>query len=207
MAQFALITILIVAPTQALRVGLRALLATDDLRVVGESAALAGPPEVDIVVAADDGLLPGLVRAAGDDARFSVLALTDDDRAAVLLRDAPLAGWGLAPRDTDAAGLQAAVRAVAQGLVVLPPEHARRLVAPRAPGVALAGPPAESLTPREREVLELLSQGLPNKLIAQRLQISEHTVKFHISSIFAKLGASSRTDAISRGARLGLITL
>lgn len=67
--------------------------------------------------------------------------------------------------------------------------------------------PVEALTAREREVLELLSRGLPNKLIARKLQISEHTVKFHVSSIYAKLGASSRTDAISRGVRRGLITL
>ena len=67
--------------------------------------------------------------------------------------------------------------------------------------------PDETLTFREREVLELLSRGLPNKLIARRLQISEHTVKFHVSSIYAKLGASSRTDAVSRGVRRGLITL
>ncbi len=67
--------------------------------------------------------------------------------------------------------------------------------------------PVEALTTREREVLELLSRGLPNKLIARRLQISEHTVKFHVSSIYAKLGASSRTDAVSRGVRRGLITL
>ncbi|HEX9132837.1 MAG TPA: response regulator transcription factor [Ktedonobacteraceae bacterium] len=67
--------------------------------------------------------------------------------------------------------------------------------------------PDEALTAREREVLELLSRGLPNKLIARRLQISEHTVKFHVSSIYAKLGATSRTDAVSRGVRRGLITI
>jgi NarL family two-component system response regulator YdfI len=67
--------------------------------------------------------------------------------------------------------------------------------------------PDEALTTREREVLELLSRGLPNKLIARRLQISEHTVKFHVSSIYTKLGATSRTDAVSRGVRRGLITL
>lgn len=67
--------------------------------------------------------------------------------------------------------------------------------------------PGEALTVREREVLELLSRGLPNKLIARRLQISEHTVKFHVSSTYAKLGATSRTDAVSRGVRRGLITI
>jgi DNA-binding NarL/FixJ family response regulator len=63
------------------------------------------------------------------------------------------------------------------------------------------------LTGREQEVLQLLSQGLSNKLIARQLQISEHTVKFHVSALYTKLEASSRTEAISRGARLGLITL
>ena len=65
----------------------------------------------------------------------------------------------------------------------------------------------EALTPREREVLEVLAQGLSNRAIASRLAISEHTVKFHVSSIFAKLGAENRTDAVRRGVRLGLIVL
>ena len=65
----------------------------------------------------------------------------------------------------------------------------------------------EPLTPREIEVLELLAEGLPNKAIADRLKISDQTVKFHVSSISAKLGAVNRTDAVRRAARRGLITL
>lgn len=65
----------------------------------------------------------------------------------------------------------------------------------------------EALTPRELEVLEVLAEGLSNRAIALRLHISEHTVKFHVSAIFAKLGAENRTDAVRRGVRLGLITL
>jgi len=65
----------------------------------------------------------------------------------------------------------------------------------------------EPLSGRGREVLEHLSQGLSNKMIARQLGISEHTVKFHVSSLYTKLGASSRADAVSRGARRGLITL
>ncbi|MBD5654809.1 MAG: response regulator transcription factor, partial [Candidatus Eremiobacteraeota bacterium] len=65
----------------------------------------------------------------------------------------------------------------------------------------------ESLTARERGVLDELARGIPNKIIAARLGISEHTVKFHIASIFAKLAVSSRTEAVARGARLGLIML
>jgi len=65
----------------------------------------------------------------------------------------------------------------------------------------------ESLTPREIEVLELLAEGLPNKAIAARLGISDQTVKFHVSSICGKLGASNRTAAVRRAVRRGLITL
>ncbi|HMB79717.1 MAG TPA: response regulator transcription factor [Vicinamibacterales bacterium] len=65
----------------------------------------------------------------------------------------------------------------------------------------------EPLTPREVQVLELLAEGLPNKAIAARLQISDQTVKFHVSSISGKLGAKNRTDAVRRAVRRGLITL
>ncbi len=119
-------------------------------------------------------------------------------------------GWGVVPADASTAQLQAAVAAAAQGLTALPTALAEQLLEQRAV-VELSNidttSPDEALTAREREVLELLSQGLPNKLIARRLQISEHTVKFHVSSIYAKLGATSRTDAVSRGVRRGLITL
>jgi DNA-binding NarL/FixJ family response regulator len=90
---------------------------------------------------------------------------------------------------------------------VLPAPLAEQLLGQRGPVTVPALDQADPLTAREREVLQLVSQGLSNKLIARELQVSEHTVKFHISSIFAKLGAASRTDAISRGARQGLITL
>jgi DNA-binding NarL/FixJ family response regulator len=65
----------------------------------------------------------------------------------------------------------------------------------------------ETLTPREVQVLELLAEGLPNKAIAERLGISDQTVKFHVSSISGKLGAANRTDAVRRAVRRGLITL
>jgi DNA-binding NarL/FixJ family response regulator len=68
-------------------------------------------------------------------------------------------------------------------------------------------PLEEHLTPRELDVLEVLAEGLSNRAIAARLQISEHTVKFHVASIFAKLRAENRTDAVLRGVRQGLVTL
>ena len=71
----------------------------------------------------------------------------------------------------------------------------------------MPGRPMEELTPRELEVLRLLAEGLPNKTIAHRLDISEHTVKFHVNSILSKLGAHSRTEAVINATRLGLILL
>jgi DNA-binding NarL/FixJ family response regulator len=71
----------------------------------------------------------------------------------------------------------------------------------------LPQPPAEELTPRELEVLQLLAEGLSNKAIAYRLDISEHTVKFHVNAILGKLSAQSRTEAVVQATRLGLIIL
>ena len=104
--------------------------------------------------------------------------------------------------------MQAAVEAATQGLVVLSPQLVEEVASEtETVAIADAGEPADNLlTAREQEVLDLISQGLPNKLIANSLGISEHTVKFHVSSIYAKLGASNRTEAISRGARRGLVS-
>ena len=70
-----------------------------------------------------------------------------------------------------------------------------------------ADPPLETLTAREHDVLALVADGLSNRDIAGRLGISEHTVKFHLASIFGKLGVSTRTEAVQRGLRLGVIDI
>jgi DNA-binding NarL/FixJ family response regulator len=206
-----MIRVLIAAPAPALRAGLRALIATAELQIVGETATPAAPggdlEPVDVLLLADADLLADTARIIPADARLAMLLLAGDGRAAGLLRALPLAGWGILPLDSGAAELQAALAAVARGLVVLPAPLAEQLLVQRGPIAVPALEQADPLTAREREVLQLISQGLSNKLIARELQVSEHTVKFHISSIFAKLGAASRTDAISRGARQGLIAL
>jgi two-component system, NarL family, nitrate/nitrite response regulator NarL len=109
---------------------------------------------------------------------------------------------GVLTRTTRAEELAAAVAAAAEGLWVLDPSLGSRLVRATEPRGE-----AEPLTPREREVLSLLSQGLANKAIAARLGISEHTAKFHVNAILAKLGVDSRAEAIVRAARLGLVVL
>ncbi len=108
----------------------------------------------------------------------------------------------LADRITESA-LVAAILTVAAGLVVLDPEAIDRFY----PQPQVMANPGLNLTPREIEVLVRLGAGLSNKAIAQSLYISEHTVKFHISSIFQKLGVSTRTEAVTVGVRLGLILL
>lgn len=194
--------VFIVAATPALRAGLRALLAGAAVEVAGEAAAAVVAPAADVVLAAGDEAAPtarALARAEGG----ALVALSDDAGLAAMLAELPLRGWAIVMSDASGEELAAAVAAAAQGLVALPRAWAGRLNQARQPGE----PPGDPLTARELEVLALLSQGLPNKQIAGRLQISEHTVKFHIASIFGKLGAASRTEAVSIGARQGLITL
>ena len=93
-----------------------------------------------------------------------------------------------------------ALQAVARGLVVMDPGFHRVRA-------TVAAARMEALTPREVEVLALLATGLPNKLIAHHLGISEHTAKFHVTAVMTKLGASSRTDAVIRAARRGMVAL
>jgi two-component system nitrate/nitrite response regulator NarL len=107
---------------------------------------------------------------------------------------------GLLRRDTTPEPLLAALGAVLAGLLVLDPALGGSLA-------TRAAPPAADLTPREVEVLALLAEGLANRAIAQRLAISEHTVKFHLNAILGKLGAQSRTEAVVLAIRLGLITV
>jgi DNA-binding NarL/FixJ family response regulator len=99
----------------------------------------------------------------------------------------------------DAGQILAAIKSVALGLSVLDPA-----LAPETPE---DDTPIEELTHRESEVLRLLADGLGNRDIAARLSISEHTIKFHIHSILGKLGVASRTEAVTRGLRSGLIEL
>jgi DNA-binding NarL/FixJ family response regulator len=208
-----MIRVLVAAPTPLLRAGLHTMLATPEIQVVGETSTpeqLANePPGVDVVVV-HEALAEEAARLLGPRGEPSpaLIVLSEDERLAATLRRLPLRSWGLVPPAATAAELQAAVAAAAQGLIVLAQPLGERLLGGRAVTAALAAEPGdEALTAREHEVLNLLGQGLSNKQIARRLEISEHTVKFHVSSLYAKLGAASRTDAVSRGARRGLITL
>ena len=202
--------VLIVADDPLVRAGLAGLLAEQPgCQVVGQVPSEAA--EAGIIVAfRPDVLLWDL----GWDPQTSLEHLSElaaPQPLLVLLNDQAHAreAWaagarGLLPRDSSAESLRAALMAVAEGLAVVDPEWAGALLPA---GEEAPVSPLGELTRREREVLQLLAEGLPNKTIASRLSISEHTVKFHVNAIMGKLGAQSRTDAVVRGTRAGFILL
>ena len=206
--------VFVVASSPVMRAGLRSMLAAvdgADVEVVGQAAGLAGAElepalsGADVVLLADEELLEeaALALADGEDVRQALLVLSDDEDAVGKLRSLPLRGWGVVPPNAPPEELGAAAAAVGRGLVVLPQSLTERLLGTPTVVEALTEP----LTAREDEVLALLGRGLPNKLIARELNISEHTVKFHVSSVYAKLGVTNRAEAVSQGARRGLISL
>ena len=204
-----MIRVFVAATTAALRLALRARLDGPGLAVVGDGPTPDGAPaDVDVVVIGHGEQLLVSADALAELGARAVVALADDERPARALHGLPLRGWAIVSRDASAAELRAATAAAAQGFVFLPAAMSARLLPMRAPTPAAPAEGAlEPLTPREREVLELLAHGLSNRQIAERLGISEHTAKFHVASISGKLGAASRTEAVSRGVRRGLITL
>jgi DNA-binding NarL/FixJ family response regulator len=114
-----------------------------------------------------------------------------------------LGARGVVERRVDATRLEAALRAVRAGLAIVDAAFTDTLLLVESEPET----PPTDLTAREREVLELLAAGLSNRAIGERLSISEHTAKFHVNAIRQKLGASTRTEAVVRAARLGLILL
>ena len=153
-----------------------------------------------------------LVVAVGDaEARRTLRALRGRP-GAVALSEQPALLWTPAwrtlglraalPLHATPEELNGAVRAVHAGLLAV---HAEALSPPRAAATAPA--PGLALTSREREILELIAEGANNRRIAARLAISRHTVKFHVASVLAKLGARSRTEAVTLALRAGLLTV
>lgn len=209
--------VFIVAVSPLTRAGLESLLVARGVLVTGSSASLESLAE-QIVDSEPDVVLLEISR---DNAEEILDALIQSELvsevAVVVLMDEVPPGWvaqalragvrGILPAEVPPDQLIAALGAAASGLLTV---HRGELasVLPEAP-VALRPQDelAEPLTPREREVLQMLASGIVNKQIAERLSISEHTVKFHVASILGKLGASTRTQAVSLGIRHGLVLL
>jgi NarL family two-component system response regulator YdfI len=213
------IRVFIVAASPLARSGLQQLLASPEIEIVGSAvdldsaAGLLSEPEAEpdvIVVDAsrESGVnVAGLSAASADigaDIPIVVLESGDNAAAADLLRQGARA---ILPAGISPGELIAALRAVASGLIVL---HQSTLGA--LPHAAVNTSRAteeftEALTKREREVLQMLAAGLGNKEIAAKLNISDHTAKFHVGSILGKLGAASRAEAVAMGIRRGLVLL
>lgn len=198
-----MIRVSIVADTLARARTLADLLAEDERLDIIEARAVSGGIEHAPTGMADVILAAGLLRSHIPDAGPPVVVMAD--------RPVEQARFGREvrawlPGNCSAAELAAALFAVANDLVVLTPDQSKRWLRPSSTeeheSIAV-----EALTPRELQVLRMLADGLGNKEIAQQLGISEHTAKFHVAQILAKLGANSRAEAVALGMRRGLVPI
>jgi two-component system, NarL family, response regulator LiaR len=207
------VRVLLVDDHLVVRQGLRAFLQLQpDIEVVGEAAggeaalaaAAAASPDVvlmDLLMPDGDGISAiRALAAAAPGARVLVLSSFDDDERVFAAMQAGAAGYLL--KDVSPDALADAIRDVRRGRPALHPDVAARLMRRVADP---AGAAVEQLTPREREVLQLVVEGYANKQIARRLRITEKTVKTHVSSILQKLGVPDRTAAAVLALRQGLV--
>lgn len=191
-----MIRVLLDVSSPALRAGLRALLSSDKtIKVVND--LMNEDLEADVIIMsashasrADNGL---------SDSPSAAILLLGDDPLNIREMKRSARAWGILPAESSAEELSAAVHALSQGLVV--GTSALLFESENEP------PSRGPLTERESEILGLLSKGLANKQIANALGISEHTVKFHVSSIYQKLNVTNRTEAMREGLRGGWIAL
>lgn len=206
-----MIRVMIAAASMALRMGLRALLQSaadsESLSIAAEAASLGVPlPDVDVILAA--GELEIHIPPSEAERLPALLVLARDAEAAqTLLQNWPGQLWGAVEENSGSEELRAAVNALGQGLSTGSPALLKSLLILQASQSDIHDGLNTPLTPREREVLQHLAQGLANKQISVVLGISEHTVKFHISAIYNKLGVSSRTEAVRAGVKQGLVSL
>ncbi len=212
-----MIRVFIVAASPLIRAGLQSMLVDSRVDIAGSAAdfeTISGhlvdvePDVVLVEVAADaqEELLNALEDAEVAQ-EYAVIVLSAQPRAASLSKALRAGVRAVLPRDATPEQLRAALEAAAAGLVVVHPSELDTVLPATVGSPVAVDELLEPLTRREREVLQMLAAGLGNKEIAGRLSISEHTVKFHVASILGKLGASSRTEAVSIGIRHGLVLL
>ena len=213
-----MIRVMVVAASPVVRAGLSAVLTSNpQLTVVGSASDLDAllrevqlQPDVvllDLSSNLQQSVWEKLLSMQEQQYPSPIIALVDE-LDSINLEVALRSGVrGILPDTSTESEIIAAVEAIAFGLIVLHPDAVELLFLKESMREKVTLTPIQTLTPREIEVLEMLGSGLGNKAIAKRLHISDHTVKFHVSSIFGKLGVSSRTEAVTVGVRLGLIML
>ena len=216
-----MIRVLIVAASPLARAGLENLLSARQIEVAGSVASIDALTDqisdltVDAILIDSSGEpfepFVDAVIASGLATDFSVVLLTESSSPAASAEAFRAGVRAVLPNDISPDQLAAALQAAASGLLVLHPALAPAQINSSFPAASSRASAleelAEPLTPRESEVLQMLASGLGNKMIAAKLAISEHTVKFHVASILGKLGASTRTEAVSLGIRRGLVLL
>ncbi len=226
-----MIKVIITAESALARRGIEQLLRGPGIEIMASVASLSA-----LVAELEQQDVVELVISTADLAHFAALLqqITEADvfreLPVVLLAELPdpqttaralrMGARAVLPAEMRRPQLLAALDAVSHGLVVTMPAETEAIIstsrtsASRAPALRTPTFPTneveellEPLTPREQEVLRMLALGLANKGIASRMNISEHTVKFHVAAILGKLGAASRTEAVAIGIRHGLILL
>ena len=174
---------------------------------IGEAAAIAGQLLPDVVVFDAGGGEPedldGIARLATAQPGLPIVALAGDQTG--LSQALGFGASALLPSGIDVETLSAAMLAATRGLATVSRSDLAMLLPREEPIEAAQQAPVESLTPRELEVLQQMARGLTNRQIARRLEISEHTVKFHAAAILGKLNARSRAEAVARAIGLGWI--
>jgi two-component system, NarL family, response regulator YdfI len=199
----------VVAATSAVRrAGLESIIRGEpDLQLASSTSALARIGEfggdIDVIVADIDSRT-----AISPQSAAAIVLLTDVADSRTISRYLKAGVRAILPRESDSDEIVAAIYAAYGGQVLLSAQVADSLAAIFADHESDdEAELSEEITPRETEVLRMMAEGLINKEIASQLAISEHTVKFHISSILEKLGASTRTEAVTLGIRRGLIPI
>ncbi|HEX9095329.1 MAG TPA: response regulator transcription factor [Candidatus Dormibacteraeota bacterium] len=203
--------VLIVSSNPLARGGLGAMLeGMPQVKAVGlagtaEAASLAGQllPDVVLLDVGDGELedLDAIARLAAAQPGLPIVALAADQGA--LAQALGFGASALLPAAVDSETLAAALLASARGLVSIPRQEIATLLPHEERIEPALQAPTESLTPRELEVLQLMARGLTNRQIARRLEISEHTVKFHAGAVLGKMNARSRAEAVARAIGLG----
>jgi DNA-binding NarL/FixJ family response regulator len=216
-----LIGVAIVAKSKVIRVGLESILlpnleSSDGVPLLRGNLEIIGSIST-LDLAKLEQLQPDLVLIFWEDgdeelllssglSNFYTIALIEDWQPGAIAKILAAGVRGILPSEASGEEIIGAIASVLLGLIVIHPDLIDSLLTltnSRSLSLSLT----QALTSREIEVLQMLAEGLGNKTIARRLNISEHTVKFHISSIFSKLNVSSRTEAAIAGARQGLIML
>ena len=212
-----MIRVTIIAPAMAIRAGLRALLGDDPrIQVMAEGASLGDVDlsqlEADVWIWSPAPYVE-LETISLELSKLNIgetstlLLIHKDPKVLGMLSQLPLRAWGVLDPESNQTELVASIHALNEGLVVANPVWLKQTLADNPLGSKEDPELVEPLTEREVEILQQLAYGLTNKQIAARLKISAHTVKFHVSMIYNKMGTTNRVETVNVGLKKGLIVL